>query len=120
MNVFVFSASNEAVFESFLADTYGDSYKRQTTFVYDLSIAQFCGGAEGVADTYRRVVADWRKNATYFTEFVISLNFMAWLNHAKGNRELTEQYSDLYYSALDVAEENFSKEEMSNLYRMID
>lgn len=59
--------------------------KAITTFYADLSIAEFYG-PDAVRETYGRVLQQWGANVTYWTEFVIALNWKIWDWYEKKRR----------------------------------
>ena len=80
-NVFMYGACEERVFERQASEC---GYERKTTFFSDLSLAEWLGAAS-VRDTYNNVVKSWFNDKVYFTEFVMSLNWKIWEQHARGN-----------------------------------
>lgn len=99
MNIFVYAAREERMFENILEEN-GMGYKRITTFYSDLSIAEVYG-ANSIKDTFKRVCKHWIGDYKYFTEFVLCLNYKSWEWHSRGNEGLMELYSKLYYQARD-------------------
>ena len=114
MNVFQYAATCEANFEANLAEV--GNYKRFTTFYYDLSIAEFSGGAKAVKDTFKNVVKSWLNDYKYFTEFVLSLNYKSWEWNARRNGEFVELYSELFYKAKDLFYNHYEGNEEANEY----
>ena len=86
MNVSVYATCCERMFEGFL-NSVGKT--RKTTFFADLSIAEWCEGAKGVKDTYKRVIKAWKNDVVYMAEFVVALNQKIWM-HYEQNRELAK------------------------------
>lgn len=97
-DVFSYAASEERMFGELVSET---GYNRQTSFFSDLSIAEWYG-AESIRETYGRVCEGWLCDYVYFTEFVMCLNYKAWEHSDRGNVELSELYSELYYAAVDL------------------
>ena len=74
-------------------------YERKTTYTADFSIAEWRVPVEGmsaIADTLRNALQIWRDNIEFFSEIVIVLNMKAWEHAARGNKEYSKMYSDLY------------------------
>ena len=51
-----------------------------TTFWQDFSIAD-AYGLKAIQDTYNRAFAEWRTNAVYIAEFVVTLNHKIWYHY---------------------------------------
>lgn len=115
MNVFQKAALAEKAFENYF-ENIGSGYQRITTFYSDLTIAEEVSGAEGVKDTYRRVVKSWINDYKYFTEFVMCLNLKSWEHHANGKEDLGQIYSDLYYEARDKFYEHYEGNDEATSY----
>lgn len=75
MNIFVQARLSESYFEQVMGDS---GYKRITTFSSDLTIAEVMEGANGIENTFKRVVKEWKDDVKYFTEFVMALNIKSW------------------------------------------
>ena len=116
MNVFVYATRCERMFEGFL-NSVGKT--RKTTFFADLSIAEWCEGAKGVKDTYKRVIKEWKNDVVYMAEFVVALNQKIWM-HYEQNRELAKVYNDLWVECDKFCSEHFKGEELSYYYDYID
>ena len=116
MQVFNYSARCEAMFEGFLNDV---GKERKTTFYSDLSIAEYVDGANGVKDTYKRVVSHWKDDVEYMSEFVIALNQKIWQHYNK-NYTLAKVYDELWRKCDDFCREHFKGEELSYYYSYID
>ena len=116
MNVFVYATHCERMFENFL-NSVGKT--RKTTFFADLSIAEWCKDANGIKDTYKRIVKEWQNNVEYMSEFVVALNQKIWM-HYEQNRELAKVYNDLWMECDNFCREHFKGEELSYYYEYID
>ena len=116
MNVFVYDTRYEANFEGFLTSV---GKTRKTTFFADLSIAEWCDGAKGVKDTYKRVIAHWKDDVEYMSEFVVALNQKIWQHYSK-NYALAKEYNRLWMQCDDFCRQHFKGEELSYYYRYID
>jgi len=118
MNVFQYSANEQAKFDMTLAQS---GYKTFTTFFGDLSIAE-CYGKSGVEDTYKNVLASWLGDYKYFTEFVMALNHKCWEWYDFGEHELSKFYQDLFYKAQEAFEKKYKNDEeaLSYYYRVTD
>lgn len=116
MNVFVYAAHCERMFEGFL-NSVGKT--RKTTFFADLSIAERCEGAKGVKDTYKRVIKEWKNDVVYMAEFVVALNQKIWM-HYEHNKQLAKVYNDLWLECDNFCREHFKGKELSYYYEYID
>lgn len=116
MNVFVYATRCERMFEDFLNSV---NKTRETTFFADLSIAEWCEGAKGVKDTYKRVIKEWKNDVVYMAEFVVALNQKIWM-HYEHNRELAKVYYDLWMECDNFCREHFKGEELSYYYKYTD
>ena len=79
-----------------------EDYKRKTTYTSDFSIAEWCVPVEGmsaIASTLRNALTNWRDNVEFFAEIIIVLNLKSWEHAARGNKEYSEMYSELYLDA---------------------
>lgn len=92
--------------------------KAITTFYADLSIAEFYG-PDAVRETYGRVLQQWGANVTYWTEFVIALNWKIWDWYEK-NDELAALYNTLWEQADQHAADTFTGEDSEYFYNMTD
>ena len=99
--VFAYAHWCERNFEANLRE----DYERKTTYTSDFSIAEWCVPAEGmsaIASTLRNALQNWRDSIEFFAEIVIVLNMKAWEHSARGNREYSRMYSELYLMAKDL------------------
>jgi len=117
-SVFHYAAYEEKCFEATASNLSG--YERKTTFYSDLSIAEWCGGAKAVKETFNRVCKEWKKDKMYFTEFVLCLNWKSWEWHDRGNDELCKLYSELYYKADEIATSTLTDDDLSYYYQTTD
>ena len=117
MNVFVYANAMEVCFERFL-NSVGKT--RKTTFFADLSIAECCDGANGVKDTYKRVIKAWLDDVEYMSEFVVALNQKIWQHHDTNNDNIAKVYDELWRKADNYCREHFKGEELSKYYAYID
>lgn len=117
-NVFAYAASCERNFERNLRS----DYSRKTTFFSDFSIAEWCGGKDGVIDTFQRAINDWKSNIEYFAELILCVNIKAWEHFDNGNSGYADLYSNLYYIAKDAYFDTFkgNEEAMQYYYDFID
>lgn len=99
----------EKSFEDFYKETNG--YQRITTFVSDLMIAQLVSGASGIKDTFNRVTKAWLSDYKYYTEFCLSLNFLAWRAYYQNNDVLSKLYGDLYKKAEKLIYEKYANDD---------
>ena len=92
--------------------TLPNGYEMQTTFPMDFSIAD-AFGIKAIKDTYNRAFKEWKKDCVYLTELVITLNLKCWEHYHKGNSEISELYSDLFYKTQDYAYNHLKDDELS-------
>lgn len=104
-------------FQEFQRQEFG--YECITTFWDDFAIADRFGIA-AVKDTFHRAFDEWKHNCKYLTELVIVLNHRCWMHYDNGNNELSELYSELYYTAHDYARENLTGDDALYYYRITD
>lgn len=96
--VFAYSHWCERNFEANLRE----DYERKTTYTADFSIAEWCVSVEGmsaIASTLRNALTNWRDNIEFFAEIIIVLNMKSWEHAARGNKEYSKMYSELYLDA---------------------
>jgi hypothetical protein len=98
-DVFHYAAAMEATFEKHFLSLSG--YQRFTTFAGDLAIAE-CYGDNAILDTFDRVCESWLSDYKFFTEFVLTLNWLSWFWAGYNDRELSILYGDLFYEAEDM------------------
>lgn len=116
MTILEYASGMELCFERFLNSV---GKQRKTTFFADLSIAECCDGANGVKDTYKRVIKAWIDDVEYMSEFVIVLNQKIWQHYEK-NRNLAKVYNDLWLECDNLCREHFKGEELRYYYDYID
>ena len=107
-NVFNYAAWCEVNFEKNLRE----DYTRETTFTSDISIAEWFVGVEGieaVTDTIYRCVTSWKDSVEYFAELIIAVNMKSWEHHARGNKNWSALYAELYYVVKDLYFEWFDE-----------
>lgn len=95
---FTYGAWCEKNFEANLRE----DYERKTTYTSDFSIAEWCVPIEGmsaISSTLRNALTNWRDDVEFFAEIIIVLNMKAWEHAARGNRQYSEMYSELYLDA---------------------
>ena len=72
-------------------------YDPMTTFWQDFSMADKFGN-EAIADTYRKVKAEWKDNYKHWTELCLVLNHKIWQWHERDNprkpRSMTAEWPD--------------------------
>ena len=96
-----------------------DNERVETTFHMDFAIAETCGGANAVRDTYKRAFNGWKDNYKYLTELVMVLNHRCWMWNEKDNA-LMELYRDLYYKANDYAIKHLKGAELRFFFEVTD
>lgn len=103
MNVFQYSANEQAMFSNMLAE---NGYKTISTFFCDLSIAEFCElymrDKNAIKSTFKNVCENWLGDYKMFTEFVMALNHKSWEWDERNNSVLCELYCKLFYKAQDL------------------
>lgn len=119
-NVFVYGAMSERTMEKNLAETSGR--ERQTTFMSDLSIGEWCESKKGVLDTCKNAMKSWKDNVEYMAEFVLCVNWKSWEHHARGNAEWTKFYSLLYEFVRDLMYDYYEGDDdkMEYMYEYLD
>ena len=70
-------------------------YDPMTTFWQDFSMADKFGN-EAIADTYRKVKAEWKDNYKHWTELCLVLNHKIWQWHGttRKPRSMTAEWPD--------------------------
>ena len=96
--------------------------KRKTTFTSDISIAEWCGGKNGVIETVQRSANEWKNDVEYISELVLSVNWKAREHDARGNRQWVIFYSALYDSLRDLMCDYYEgdDEKTSYMYEYLD
>ena len=95
------------------------SYKPQTTFYEDFSIADVFG-TSAIKDTYKRGLETCKTlGYIYLTEFVMALNWKIW-EHYQHNDKVARVYNDLWMDACEIATTTLQGEELSYYYRTTD
>ena len=135
MNVFQFSAVNEAIIAKVFAES---GYEKISTFFGDLSIAEW-HGTNAIEDTYKRVVESWKTDVKMFTEFVMCLNHKSWQYYEYAEHgidklpqemqtilkqmpleDYSRLYADLYYKAVDMVYKTFDEEGQIYFFNVTD
>jgi hypothetical protein len=94
-NCFAYGMQSEACMERQLHDMTGR--ERQTTFMSDMSVAEWVGGLQGLLDTIRDILHAWINNEVYIAEFILCVNWKSWEHYARGNDNWAKVYSTLYH-----------------------
>ena len=94
-------------------------YKPKTTFYEDFSIADRFGAA-AVKDTFRRCMAEWKRNCEYLTELVMAMSWKVNEHYCSGNMSLAELYQDLYEKADTYAKDNLTGDDLKYYYLTTD
>lgn len=113
-DLFQVAASHERAFEAHLLASGG--YKRITTFVNDLVIAELVSGFDGIKDTHNRVTKEWKNNLKYYTEYVMALNFLCWVRYDQQRTDVSKLYSTLYHCAYNVLWDTFEGDQDAARY----
>lgn len=142
-NVFHYAAFCEHNFKRNIADRGIEI--QDTTFISDLSIAEFCEQihidhhttTEAVEDTIQRAVSEWAHDEQYIIALLFAVNMKSWEHHAMASdkyadmraftKETHEQYakyySDRYYTLLDYVMDVVYKDNEKtrmNIYQALD
>ena len=112
-NVFTYAAISERCMERQLNELKG--MERQTTFMADLSIGEWCG-VSSTLDTIKRAVSEWRDNETYMAEFVLCCNWKAWEHDARKNTQWTKFWSFVYEQILNLMYDYYGNDVVKQRY----
>lgn len=115
-NIFAVAEYQQRVFSNILAE---NDKQTKTTFYKDLTLAELVGGAKGVRDTVKRVVASWQNDVEYMSEFVVALNHKIW-QHYKNNESLARVYDELWCKVDEDCREYFKGDDLNYYYKYID
>lgn len=110
------SASLQHAFEQLMLE---NSYKTQTTFYLDFSIADAFGEL-AVLDTYEQAFTEWRNNIVYLTELSMVLNHKIWQHYHGKNDQLSKLYDLLWRKTDDYCINNLKDDELSYYLRVTD
>lgn len=94
-------------------------YSPISTFYSDFTIAELVSGIDGVKDTYKRCVEEWRDNAEYVTELVMVLNHKIWEHYGK-NDDMSSVYDDLWGELDDWCMDNLKGEDLDYYIQTLD
>ena len=116
-----YGAVSMKTMEDNLADL-GNGHKRITTFMSDLSVAEWCGGYDAVLDTTKRVINEWKDNVEYMSEFVLCTNWKAWEHDARSNYNWARFYSILFECVRDLMYDYYEgdEEKVGYMWRYLD
>lgn len=95
------------------------NYQTKTTFFADFSIAENFG-IKAVKSTFVRAFQEWKSNYVYVTELCVIMNLKCWNHYEKGNTEISELYSELYYLVRDYAYDTFKGTALEYFHQTID
>ena len=112
-HVFQYGATSEKVMEDRLAE---NGRERKSTFMSDLSLAEWVGGLDGVLGTCKRVLQNWISNKEMIAEFVLCVNWKSWEHHARGNKVWTAIYSMLYSYVRDIVYDYYEGDSEGTAY----
>ena len=113
-NVFSYAATSEKCMERNLEESSGR--KRKFTFMADLSIGEWVGGKDGVIDTCKSVLREWKNDEKAMAEFILSVNYKSWEHYSRGNREWSIFYSALYEMVRDLVYDMYEGDEEKTYY----
>jgi len=112
-NVFIYGAISERNMERQLMELKG--CKRKTTFMSDLSVAEWCGW-RSLLYTIKNVMKSWKDDETYIAEFVLCVNWKAWEHSARGNDVWAAFYSALYEGVRDLMYDYYEGDDKKTSY----
>lgn len=116
-NVFAYGATSEAAMERMLSE---NGHERKTTFMSDLSIAEWCTCAQGnvkeFMQSYKNIMRNWRDSVEFMSEFVLCVNWKSWEHYERGNNEWARFYSFLYNYTRDLMYEYYEGDEEKTAY----
>lgn len=113
-SVFMYGAISEKCMERQLKELKG--LDRKTTFMSDLSIAEWCGGYKALLDTIKNCMLSWKDDETYMAEFVLCVNWKAWEHNARGNAGWSRLYSALYEVVRDLTYQYYEHDKKKTAY----
>ena len=90
------------------------------TFYRDFTIAETCGGAKDIRDTYKRAFAAWKDNVEYFAALVLTLNHKIWEMHDRGDNETGLLYDGLWRKAHSYGARHFKGKDAEYYYNFLD
>lgn len=96
-----------------------DGYTMKSTFYSDFAIADNFG-IEGVKDTYNRAFNEWKGNAVFVAELVLTLNHRGWKHFQEGRKVFAILYFDLYNELNDWAWENLEGKDLEVYWEITD
>lgn len=131
-NVFQYAAQCEHNYRINYTEITGRSESRYT-FFSDLSIAEFISGIEGIKDTIKRFLVDWKNNFEAVVEILMSINLKSWEQSAltdeknasmrafskERHKELAEYYSNYYYTLRDSVVEDYKTQGRMDLVDLL-
>lgn len=91
----------------------------KTTFWQDFTIAEIFG-VDAVKETFQTAYEEWKDNYIYLTELEIVMNLKCWKWYEKGNRTLSQLYSDYFYQCREYAYETFDEDQLQYHFRLTD
>lgn len=112
-NVFTYAAISERCMERQLNELKG--MERQTTFMADLSIGEWCG-VSSVLDTIKRAVSEWKDNVEYMAEFVLCVNWKAWEHAARENENWVKFWSFAFEQVRDLMYDYYADDDEKTRY----
>lgn len=124
-----YGRNSKEMFPSFDEET--QNGRIGTTFYGDFVAAEKLGGIKALHDTWNRAWDAWKNDAKYCIELCLVMNHLCWEH--ENNMELCKWYADKYHfvdnriwsdgsedEPLPEGCENFSKEEKSFAFRVLD
>ena len=112
--VFAYGAISEHCMEKQLEDLKG--CKRQTTFMSDFSIGEWCTGVRGLFETIENGFLSWCYDERYMAEFILCINWKAWEHDARGNKVWAALYSLLFEQIRDLLYDYYEGDDKKTSY----
>ena len=96
--------------------------ERKYTFMYDLSVAEWMEGKNGVLEYIKQAMTEHKDNEVAMAEFILSVNFKSWEHAARNNHQWGYLYSELFYYVRDFTYDYYEndKEKMSYVWEYLD
>lgn len=95
------------------------SYKFQTTFWQDFSIADAFGN-DAIKDTFNRAFKEWKTDLVYVTELAIVMNWKCWFWYDKNDHERSKLYADYYYQVHEWCLDNLKGKDLEYYIKTTD
>lgn len=73
-----------------------------------------------IEDIVEEIFKTVKDDYIYLTEFIMFLNWKCWEHYDKGNEDISELYSKLFYEKQNYAYDHFNDEELSYYFQITD